>query len=211
MGNVYRLSGATGRSLGKVPKFSQAALASAGLSLLFLLVYGGCNWLSARRGITTTISFSWERYIPFWPAMILPYMSIDLFFVAAPFLCWSERELSVFSKRIVAAIMIAGVFFVLLPFRFAYARPHASGWLGALFDWFRGLDSPYNLFPSLHVALCLLLASLYLRHARGFLRGAVIIWFVLIGLSPIFTWQHHLLDVAGGLLLAAGCFCFVRE
>jgi membrane-associated phospholipid phosphatase len=211
MGNVHRLSGAPNRSLGEVPSFGRAALTSAGLSLLFLVVYGGCNWLSARRGVVATINFEWEQRIPFLPLMIPPYMSIDLFFLAAPFLCRNERELSLFSKRTAAAIVVAGSFFLLLPFRFAYPRPHPSGWLGALFDWFRGIDAPYNLFPSLHVALCLLLANLYVRRSRGFLRGALIVWFVLIGLSAVFTWQHHLLDVAGGLGLAVGCFYFVRE
>ncbi len=62
--------------------------------------------------------------------MIVPYMSIDLFFVAAPFLCRSERELATFSKRIVAAIVIAGICFLLFPLRFAFGRPPASGWLG---------------------------------------------------------------------------------
>ena len=35
--------------------------------------------------------FAWERLIPFVPLMIVPYMSIDLFFVAAPFLCTDAR------------------------------------------------------------------------------------------------------------------------
>src|SRR5476651_2831748 len=26
-----------------------------------------------------------------------------------------------------------------------------GSWLGAVFDWFRGMDQPYNLLPSLHI------------------------------------------------------------
>ena len=81
--------------------------------------------------------------------MILPYMSIDLFFIAAPFLCRTQEELRIFSRRVIAAILIAGLCFLLFPLRFAFPRPHANGWLGAVFDWFRGVDVPYNLFPSL--------------------------------------------------------------
>jgi hypothetical protein len=43
--------------------------------------------------------------------MILPYMSIDLFFIAAPFLCRTEEELRTFSRRVIAAILIAGFVF----------------------------------------------------------------------------------------------------
>jgi hypothetical protein len=109
--------------------------------------------------------------------MIAPYLSIDLFFVAAPFLCQDEQELAVFCKRIVSAIGIAGVCFLLFPLRFAFERPHASGWLGAAFDWFRGMDLPYNLLPSLHLAFRTILAELYARHTHGLWRRAAIFWF----------------------------------
>src|SRR6266853_5467510 len=64
----------TGRSTRK------ALLASVGLSILFLIVYGGCNWITSQRANVGTFYFEWERRIPFVPFFILPYMSIDLFF-----------------------------------------------------------------------------------------------------------------------------------
>jgi hypothetical protein len=133
---------------------SKALAVSAGLSILFLIVYGGCNWIASHRANVGTFYFDWERAIPFVPFFILPYMSIDLFFLVAPFLCRSDRELSVFAKRIATAILVAGMCFLIWPLRFAFPRPHADGALGALFDWFRGMDAPYNLLPSLHAASC---------------------------------------------------------
>ena len=192
-------------------KRSKALVVSAGLSILFLIVYGSCNWITARRTNVGTIYFEWEREIPFLPLFILPYMSIDLFFVAAPFLCRTDRELSIFAKRVAAAIIVAGICFLLLPLRFAFPRPHADGWLGALFDWFRGMDAPHNLLPSLHAALTLILLDVYFRHTRGVVRVAIMMWFVLITLSPILTYQHHVIDIAGGFVLAAFCFWFFRE
>ncbi|HYS95733.1 MAG TPA: phosphatase PAP2 family protein [Chthoniobacterales bacterium] len=195
----------TGRSTRK------ALLASAGLSALFLVVYSGCNWITARRAGVGTFYFEWERGIPFVPFMILPYMSIDLFFVAAPFLCRTERELRTFSQRVICAIVAAGVCFLLFPLRFAFPRPHADGWLGAIFDWFRGIDSPHNLLPSLHAALMLILLDVYFRHSRGLIRIAIIAWFSLIAVSPVLTYQHHVVDIAGGFVLAACCFWLFRE
>ena len=192
-------------------KRSRALFVSAGLSGLFLFVYGGCNWITADRANVGTLYFGWERNIRFVPLFILPYMSIDLFFVAAPFLCRTNRELSILAKRIAAAIIVAGICFLLFPLRFAFARPHADGSLGALFDWFRGMDSPYNLLPSLHAALTLILFDIYFRHTRGFIRVATVIWFVLIALSPVLTYQHHLIDIVGGFVLAGYCFYFFRE
>ena len=92
----------------------KALWASVGLSILFLIVYGGCNWITAHRANVGMFYFEWERRIPFVPFFILPYMSIDLFFVAAPFLCRTERELSILAKRIAATIIVAGIFFLQL-------------------------------------------------------------------------------------------------
>lgn len=192
-------------------KGRKAFVVSAGLSILFLIVYGSCNWITSRRATVGTIYFEWERAIPFVPFFILPYMSIDLFFVVAPFLCRTDRELSILAKRIAAAIIVAGICFLLVPLRFAFPRPHANGWLGALFDWFRGLDAPHNLLPSLHAALMLILLDVYFRHTRGVLRLATVSWFALIALSPVLTYQHHVIDIAGGFVLAGFCFWFFRE
>jgi protein-tyrosine phosphatase len=187
------------------------AKTSALLSALFLVVYGGCNWITAHRAHVGTLFFEWERHIPFVPLMIIPYMSIDLFFVAAPFLCRDERELSTFAKRVSFAIVVAGICFLLFPLRFAFERPHVSGWLGAIFNTFRNFDQPYNLLPSLHIALRTILACLYARHSRGLLRVASNIWFSLIGFSTVLTYQHHVIDVAGGFVLAGYCFYIFRE
>jgi Dual specificity phosphatase, catalytic domain/PAP2 superfamily len=192
-------------------KPSKAFAVSAGLSALFLIVYGACNSITARRADVGTFYCEWEREIPFVPFFILPYMSIDLFFVGAPFLCRTDRELSVLAKRIATAIMVAGICFLFFPLRFAFSRPHVDGWLGAIFDWFRGMDAPHNLLPSLHAAFTLILFDIYFRHTRGFVRVATIIWFVLIALSPVLTYQHHLIDIVGGFVLAGYCFYFFRE
>ena len=192
-------------------KRSKALAVSAGLSVLFLIVYGGCNWITVHRANVGTFYFEWERKIPFVPTFILPYMSIDIFFVVAPFLCRTDRELSILAKRIATAIIVAGICFLFFPLRFAFSRPHADGWLGAVFDWFRGMDAPHNLLPSLHAALTLILLDIYFRHTRGFIHMTIMIWFVLIAWSPVFTYQHHLIDIVGGFVLAGYCFYLFRE
>ncbi len=193
------------------PPTLQALAVSAGLSALFLIVYGGCNWITARRADVGTIFFEWERHLPFVPLLIAPYLSIDLFFVAAPFLCGTDRELRTFAKRIAAAILAAGVCFLAFPLRFAFARPPTDGWMGNIFEWFRGMDAPFNLFPSLHITLASLLVVTYARHTRGLLRIVLCGWFILIASSAVLTFQHHMLDVVGGFALAGYCFYFFRE
>lgn len=190
---------------------SPAARQSALLCLLFLAVYGGCSWMTAQRADVGVWYFAWERSLPFWPLLIVPYLSIDAFFVAAPFLCRSRRERRVYSRRIVAAIVAAGICFAVMPLRFAFDRPATGGWLGWLIGTFAALDRPFNLFPSLHITLAVILADIYRRHTAGIVRSVLTVWFLLIGASTVFTYQHHVIDVAGGLVLATLVFYLVRE
>ena len=193
------------------PTFGRAAMTSAALCALFFVVYGGTNYLTSLRHDIGTWVYPWEHDIPFVPLMIIPYFSIDLFFVAAPFFCSDRKELSILTRRIVMGILVAGFFFLVMPMRFTFQRPAAPGVLGVVFDWFRGMDRPFNQFPSLHMTLRTILAHTYSRHTRGWKRVASNVWFSLIGFSTLLTYQHHIADVIGGILLAGLCFYAIGE
>lgn len=194
------------------PTPRRAALVSLLLCLLFFAVYGTTNYLTSLRHDVGTWVYPWERFIPFVPSMIVPYMSIDLFFVAAPFLCIDRRELRLLALRITAAILVCGMFFLAMPLRFTFERPPVEGGLGVVFNHFRQMDHPYNQFPSLHIVLRTVLADLYARHAkRRWLRALTDVWFSLIGASTLLVYQHHVADVVGGFALAAVIFYVVGD
>lgn len=179
-----------------------AASTAAFTSLLFLVSYNACNQLTHYRTDVGVWAFSWERLWPLVPAMIVPYWSIDLLFVLAPFFCRTAEQVAVHRRRIVFVIVGGSLGFLLMPLRFAFPRPEVTGFFGPWFDALYSFDHPHNLFPSLHIALRTLLADLYVRQSRGAVRWIVHIWFSLIGVSTLLTWQHHLVDVAGGFWLA---------
>jgi len=177
-----------------------AALWTIILGSFFFLVYGLCNWITSLRSGVGSFYWDWERGIPFVPALILPYMSLDLFFAGAIFLS-RRRELNIHAKRVVTAISIAAVCFLLFPLRFSLIRPDTTGFPGFLFDWLK-LDRPYNQMPSLHIALCAIVWAPYSRRVRGLLRYILMGWFILIAASPVLIYQHHMIDILGGALLA---------
>jgi hypothetical protein len=98
--------------------------------------------------------------------------------------------------------------FLLFPLKFAFDRPHVDGPLGVIFNNFRLLDQPFNQFPSLHIALQIILLPIF---ARGRWRVPVAIWFALIAASTVLTYQHHLIDLVGGAMLGAMCLQLFRE
>ncbi len=101
--------------------------------------------------------------------------------------------------------MISVVCFLLFPLKFDFVRPETSGLYGALFDVLTGFDKPFNQAPSLHISLLMLLWLVYARHLRGWALWAMHLWFALIGMSVFTTFQHHLIDGAGGVIVGIAC------
>ena len=96
-----------------------------------------------------------------------------------------------------AFVLASGACFLLFPLRFGWERPEPEGWTAFLFRALYANDLPFNMAPSLHISLRSLVWIVYGKYLRGRLRTAVKVWFIVIGLSTILVWQHHLIDVAG--------------
>ncbi len=167
----------------------------------FVIVYGACNRFTAGRSDVGTLFFGWERHIPLVRELVVPYWTLDLFFCGSFFLCRSRGELRLLTSRLVLAVLACGACFLLFPLRYGWARPEPEGWTSFLFRALYANDMPFNLAPSLHIALRSLVWITYGRHLRGRTRTAVKIWFIAIGVSTLLVWQHHLLDVATGFAM----------
>lgn len=179
------------------PALWRLALAGA----TFVIVYSGCNHFTHARGNVPTLMFDWERHIPFVKELVVPYWSLDAFFCGAFFLCSSRVELNLLTKRLIGVTILSGVFFLIFPLKLGLPRPEPSGWTAPFFHALYFNDLPYNLAPSLHISLRSLVWVFYGAHLTGLLRTAVKAWFILIGLSTLLVWQHHLIDVAGGFVM----------
>jgi hypothetical protein len=73
-----------------------------------------------------------------------------------------------------------------------------------------GFDRPYNLFPSLHIAILMILSG-STSATRGIVRWLIRGWFGLIGLSTVLTYQHHVIDLGGGFLLRLLCYYLIPD
>jgi protein-tyrosine phosphatase len=210
LGHLHGLVGAQELVVSQADDIDPSSWKSAALWLLFLgpfffLTYGFCNWYAAQLTAVPSVYYSWERRIPFLPQLILPYFSIDLFFAGAIFLCRDARQLRIHGCRVIAAILISATVFLLYPLKFAFDRPAVAGINGFLFDLLDGFDKPYNQAPSLHVSLLLIVWVRYANHLVGWLRKLVDGWFTLIGLSILFVFQHHVIDIWSGFVVGVIC------
>ncbi len=171
------------------------------LAPFFYLTYGGANWLAARHDHVPSVVFDWEHLIPFVAWTIIPYWSINAFYGLSFFVCTSKAELDTHGLRLLTAQIIAVTCFILFPLRFTFAQPQTAGVPGFLFDALTSFDKPYNQAPSLHIALLVILWSLYSRHVPRWSLWLLNAWFLLVAVSVLTTYQHHFIDLPTGVLL----------
>jgi len=193
------------------PGFWPRAAVAAGTGILFMVVYHLTNAYAAVSARTGQCYWEWELSLPLVAWLIVPYWSIDLLFVIAPFLCVSREELFALGRRLTLAIIVAGVVFMAWPLTLGFDRQGEYGIFAPLFAAIHGFDKPNNLFPSLHVAFAVILRWTYHRHLGRLGRWIFHVWFALITASTVLVGQHHLIDVAGGLALAVVCCALVPE
>ncbi len=170
-------------------------------AVFFYTSYGSANWLASQRSDVGHVVLDWERHIPFIAWTILPYWSINGFYAASLFMCRNEDELAIQVRRLLTAQVIAVICFVLFPLRMTFHWQPTEGVPGFLFRALGEFDRPYNQAPSLHVALSVVLADFYRRHVAASWRWLVHLWFAIVALSVLTTYQHHFIDLPTGALL----------
>nr|WP_314398986.1 phosphatase PAP2/dual specificity phosphatase family protein [uncultured Campylobacter sp.] len=187
----------------KTKQFLSQLAALVVVAAIFYASYGATNALASARTNVPEIYFAWERALPFWAWSIVPYWSLNLLYALGFFLCRDAEELARYVTQLLAAQMIATLFFIAFPLQMSWEKPAVSGLSGFLFSSLAAFDLPFNQAPSLHIILCVVVGAFYLRKARSvWLKAALAAWFALIGLSVLTTYQHHFIDIPTGL--AAG-------
>lgn len=189
----------TGRPLARLGLYLRLVLL---LDLLFIVVYGGLNWLTARRADTHALYFEWERRVPFVPGMIVAYFSIVILFILPLFLL-DERGMRLLARRIALAILLSGSVYLVLPARLGFERPHEVPGYAPIFRVLHAVDAPHNLVPSLHIGYsALIVAALIAVGLPVWADALLAAWLGLIAVAVVLVHQHHLADVAGGFAVA---------
>ena len=173
------------------------------ISIAFFTVYPLCNWLTSKRDSTLDLYFSSELNIRFVPEFIWAYLSLYVLFIIPPFFL-NRSQLETLGKQLLAATIFSGLIFLLFPASLGFERSiPLDSFYSALFDNLFAVDLPHNMVPSLHVAFSALILLTLAKHGKHISARTVFrIWLVLICVSTILVHQHHMLDVATGLLVA---------
>lgn len=157
-----------------------------------------------------------DRRIPFAPAWVSVYVLSFPFWAVSYILAARENSCQDWFRFVfadMASRLVCGLIFLLYPT--TNLRPAITG--DGFWDWAMGviyaLDPPLDLFPSIH---CLVSLMCYLGIRRcgriaTWYRQGTLLFAVLIFASTQFTKQHYLVDIAGGIAVALGCFALGRH
>ncbi|MDO6120587.1 phosphatase PAP2/dual specificity phosphatase family protein [Shinella curvata] len=196
-----------GEGVVSVPTVDRRAVLRAALLWLaflapfFYLTYGVANWLASQRAEVPNLAFGWERHVPFLAWTIVPYWSINAFYAFSLFVNETPQAVGRLGRRYLTAQIVAVTCFIAFPLQAIFVRPETHGLPGFMFDVLGGFDKPFNQAPSLHIALLVIIWDHWRRRLRGAALALWHAWSLLIGLSVLTTWQHHVIDIPTGALL----------
>jgi hypothetical protein len=174
------------------------------LSILFVVVFGGADWITRHHSVRIHAFWAFELSIPLVPWMVLPYMTMYAIFLWAPFLLRDERELNGLGIALAKVILISGVCFLALPAELGFPPAVVPGSVWG--SWLRladRLNLDFDLIPSLHVALFATCVGVYWTRVAPWTRVLLGLWLALVTASTVLTHQHQLIDAAAGLGLGA--------
>jgi membrane-associated phospholipid phosphatase len=181
------------------------------VTVLFCVVYGACDAITAARAARVRVHMDWELAIPFIPWTTLVYSSVYLMFPLTPFVLRRRDEIDRFAGAIALEIAVAGLCFLAFPAEPAY--PAESRDLGAWAGAFAAADAVnlrYNMVPSLHVALAASCAAAFAPRVPAAARLGFWMWTAAVCVATLTTHQHHVVDVVAGVALACAAVAIVR-
>ena len=146
-----------------------------------------------------------DERIPLQPEWVLVYGPLYLFLILLPlFVIRTDRHLRRTFYAYLAVWITAFAGFVLYPT--IAPRPgdsiEAEGFAAWGLNFLYSADTPYNCFPSLHVAHSFV-SAFSVSRVHGTLGAGAIACALLVAVSTLFTKQHYVLDVVAGILMAA--------
>ena len=155
------------------------------------------------------LAIPFDNVVPFISGMIVPYSWSLVLFVMSFFLVRTSIQLSLLTYRLILATIFACLVFYLYPARFSFHRLIPDDWTQFGYQFLQLVDKPFNQLPSLHVSYAILLGVSLWDVAESKKRWIIVAYRLLligvctlIAISTVLTYQHHLLDMVGGVALA---------
>jgi hypothetical protein len=171
--------------------------------VLWAIVWFGSAWLSSFWPQRMELALDLERTAEPHDWMIPVYASYDLVAAFLPLFCRGWRDYAVLGGTILLQTLVACTIYVVLPQRLAFSTTDT----GAVWDWLSGMTNLphpglYSYAPSMHVAGAIAIGMFFAPRLGRTAMLALWTWCVAVIASTWMVQEHHLADIASGIVLA---------
>ena len=147
---------------------------------------------------------TWDAFFPLWPIWVIPYLLSLVWWAVCYIWAGWKMDDDLFRAFVASFIVVMLASYVVYIFFPTYViRPVIAGddWLSRIVANLYANDRVNNAFPSGHTYNSVLIALFW---SRWYPRQWWLWWSitVVVLLSTLFTRQHNLLDLAGGIVFA---------
>ncbi len=146
----------------------------------------------------------WDAHIPLWPIWVVPYL-LSLAWWSGCFI-WAAWKMDddlylAFVISLITVMLSSYIVYIAYPTYVIRPPLEADGWLTKIIDLLYENDRVNNAFPSGHTYNAVLI-TLYWWHWQPRQRWLWIAIMIVVLLSTLFTRQHNLPDLIGGIVFA---------
>ena len=187
------------------PRFSHLRLLLGWVGF-FLLFYLTERFIPAEKCFVVWCRI--DDWIPFWEGFLIPYVFwyFLIAFSLVYFLLYHVESFKKLQTYIIITQVVAMVIYIIFPTR-QDLRPDVfprDNFLTQGVAFLYSVDTNTGVCPSLHVALALGIASVWLKEKEAHLlwKVFVVLSAILICLSTVFIKQHSVLDALAGIALS---------
>lgn len=152
----------------------------------------------------TVIKTALDDRIPLMPIWAVPYLIGLIWWVASYVWAALKMEAGLYKQfvfALTAVMMVSYIIYLLYPTYMVRPALEGQGWEMDLMRFIYGNDRVYNAFPSGHTYISFLILLFWWQ----WIPRRRPVWAVIsltVILSTLFTKQHHLPDLVGGMALA---------
>lgn len=176
-------------------------------SFLFVFLYKAAEIYAKTLKDVPSFVMSWEKNIPFFPFLIIPYMTSGLLFCLIFLLPKSKASLILLFKRANFMTIISTTIFFIYPLKFSFDKPIIENSIyNFLFFLLKTFDSSFNQCPSLHVSYAFLYIIIFYNEIKSPMKYLACLWGFLIALSVLFVYQHHFIDFLAAIVVVLVTF-----
>ena len=165
---------------------------------LFWIVLVLATWLTKGRA-PIDMRLEWDSNIPYFPGFYLIYFSAFLLPVALWKYVRNSMRIKTCSQDMAVAILISFCIYIAIP---TQQIPITQFTQCPFYISLDSLTGQNHLFPSLHIALSLIIICYLFPYLTRTAKLVAVAGFFLICASTLFTHKHVLVDVVGGVTLA---------